>query len=91
MKPLRAVWVVLLSPALMSCVSLNKALDSADHALSVLQNPTVTTVTKIAKADDRSDAAKALLTERKSVYREDPRSLIRDVRQFQNDFDALSE
>lgn len=81
---------VLLLPGLVSCVSLNKALDSADHALSVLQNPTVTAVTKIANADDRSGAAKALLSERKDAYRNDPRTLIKDVRQFKNDFESLS-
>ena len=77
----------------MSCVSgcadLDKSLGSAERAISVVNSPTAKSVGSIAKADDRSAAAREVLRQRGDTYAANPQAAINDIRQVERDYQRL--
>jgi membrane-bound lytic murein transglycosylase C len=72
-----------------SCAELDKSLSGAEHALSVAKSPTAQSIGKIATADDRTAAARAIASQRGDAYERDPQQLINDIRQVERDYQRL--
>jgi len=71
------------------CAELDKSLNSAERAIGVVNSPTAKSVGKIATADDRTAAARAIASQRGQAYERDPQSLINDIRQVERDYQRL--
>ena len=71
------------------CADMDKGLSSAERAISVATSPTAKSVTSIAKADDRSAAAREVLKHRGDIYASNPQAAINDIRQIQRDYQRL--
>ena len=72
-----------------SCAELDKSLSGAEHALSVAKSPTAQSIGKIATADDRTAAARAIASQRGDTYERNPQQLINDIRQVERDYQRL--
>ena len=75
--------------AFVGCAELDKSLSSAERAIGVANSPTAKSVGKIATADDRTAAARAIASQRGQTYERDPQSLINDIRQVERDYQRL--
>jgi membrane-bound lytic murein transglycosylase C len=80
---------VALGACLAACADMDKSLGSAERAIAVVNNPTAKSVTSIAKADDRSAAARELLKKRGDTYAANPQAAINDIRQVERDYERL--
>lgn len=74
---------------LSGCASLDKSLNTADRALSVVNSSSARSLTQIAKSDNRQDALKESLKQRRDVYQHNPQALIQDIRTIKRDYDNL--
>jgi membrane-bound lytic murein transglycosylase C len=83
------IFLVFSITMLSSCESLDKSLNTADRALSVVNSSTARSLTKIAKSDDRQEALKETLKKRRDVYEQNPQALIQDIRTIKHDYDNL--
>jgi membrane-bound lytic murein transglycosylase C len=71
------------------CAELDKSLSSAERAVSIAKSPTAQSLGKVATADDRTAAARAIASQRGEAYERDPQTLINDVRQVERDYQRL--
>jgi hypothetical protein len=72
------------------CAELDKSLSSAEHAVSVA-TASAKSIGKIASADDRTAAARALAKQSGENYERNPQALINDIRQVERDYQRLVE
>lgn len=78
-----------LALALAGCAELDKSLSTAERAIGVAQSPTAKSIGKVASAEDRSAAARALAKESGRAYERNPQALINDIRQVERDYQRL--
>ena len=71
------------------CADMDKGLGSAERAIGVVSSPTARSVTSIAKADDRSAAAREVLRQRGDTYASNPQAAINDIRQVERDYQRV--
>lgn len=71
------------------CADLDKGLGSAERAIAVASSPTARSVTSVARADDRSAAAREVLRQRGDTYSSNPQAAINDIRQIERDYQRL--
>jgi membrane-bound lytic murein transglycosylase C len=57
--------------------------------LSIAKSPTAQSIGKIATADDRTAAARAIASQRGDAYERNPQQLINDIRQVERDYQRL--
>lgn len=78
-----------LSLACAGCAELDKSLTSAERAIAVTNSPSAKSIGKIASADDRGAAARALAKQSEQAYERNPQALINDIRQVERDYQRL--
>ncbi|MEA3193458.1 MAG: rane-bound lytic murein transglycosylase [Betaproteobacteria bacterium] len=71
------------------CAELDKSLSGAERAISIANSPSAQSIGKIASAEDRSAAARAIASQRGQAYERDPQALINDIRQVERDYQRL--
>jgi membrane-bound lytic murein transglycosylase C len=71
------------------CAELDKGLGSAERVIAATKSPTAQSIGKIAKAEDRSEAARAIARSAGQEYERNPQQLIDDLRQAQRDYQRL--
>jgi membrane-bound lytic murein transglycosylase C len=71
------------------CAEMDKSLSTAERAIAVATSPTARSVTSIAKADDRSAAAREVVKSRGDTYAANPQAAINDIRQIGRDYQRL--
>ena len=81
--------LILFMTTLGGCETLDKSLNTADRALSVVNSSTARSLTKIARSDDRQTTAKDILAKRRDVYEKNPQALIQDIRTIKRDYENL--
>src|SRR6185436_12356474 len=89
MRVRRWLPAAVLGLACAGCAELDKSLNTAERAIGVANSPTAKSVGKIATADDRTAAARAIASQRGTTYERDPQSLINDIRQVERDYQRL--
>jgi len=89
MRVRRWLPAAVLGLACAGCAELDKSLNTAERAIGVASSPTAKSVGKIATADDRTAAARAIASQRGTAYERDPQSLINDIRQVERDYQRL--
>jgi membrane-bound lytic murein transglycosylase C len=71
------------------CAELDKSLNTAERAIGVANSPTAKSVGKVATAEDRTAAARAIASQRGQDYERNPQALINDIRQVERDYQRL--
>lgn len=72
-----------------SCAELDKSLTSAERAIAVANSPSAKSIGKVAGADDRTAAVRALAKQSGQNYERNPQALINDIRQVERDYQRL--
>lgn len=71
------------------CAELDKSLSTAERAVSVANSPTAKSIGKVATADDRTAAARALAKQAEQSYERNPQAVIDDIRRVERDYQRL--